>query len=67
MAKYRETPCMYYICKGQYTKGRDAEHDRQCQHCDKYRPRAKVRHLNKKKAGILKERTKEMIRRDRDE
>lgn len=47
--KYRETPCKYYICLGECKKGRAAEHKGYCQHCDKYYPRAKVRHINKKK------------------
>lgn len=49
MAKYRETPCKYYIAFGECTKGREACHTGYCQHCSKYDPRAKVRHINKKK------------------
>lgn len=49
MAKFKETPCKYYICKGECKKGREAEHKGYCQHCNKYVPRAKVRHINKKK------------------
>lgn len=49
MAKYRETPCMYYIAYGECKKGRKASHKDYCQHCDKYQPRAKVHHINKKK------------------
>ena len=49
MSKYRETPCKYYQSYGACTKGRAAEHKGYCQHCDKYYPRARVRHLNKKK------------------
>lgn len=49
MAKDREIPCLYYICMGECKKGRDANHWHYCQKCDKYRPRARVRHLNKKK------------------
>lgn len=48
MAKLRETPCKYYIALGECTKGRDACHAKYCQHCNKYVPRAKVRHINKK-------------------
>lgn len=48
MSKYRETPCKYYLSFGECSKGRKAEHKGYCQHCDKYCPRAKVRHLNKK-------------------
>lgn len=42
----RETPCLYYICAGQCSKGKAADHNHYCQHCDKYRPRTKVRHIN---------------------
>lgn len=49
MGKLRETPCKYYIAFGQCTKGRAACHSKYCQHCDKYCPRAKIKHLNKKK------------------
>lgn len=49
MAKYRETPCKYYLALGQCTKGHDACHRTYCQHCGKYEPRAKMRHINKKK------------------
>ena len=54
MAKLRETPCKYYICVGQCEKGREAEHNGYCQKCNKYYPRAKVRHLNKKKEYLNK-------------
>lgn len=50
----RETPCTYYVCKGECMKGRDAEHTGYCQRCDKYRPRARVRHINKKKQYLDK-------------
>ncbi len=49
MAKYRETPCKYYISFGECSKGRDACHTNYCQHCGKYQPRARIRHINKKK------------------
>lgn len=49
MAKYRETPCKYYESYGSCKKGREACHTGYCQHCNKYEPRAKVRHINKKK------------------
>lgn len=50
----RQTPCINYVCLGECKKGRDAEHNGYCQHCDKYYPRAKVRHLNKKKLDKTK-------------
>ena len=52
MAKDRETPCLYYICMGECKKGRDANHWHYCQKCDKYKPRSRVRHLNKKKEKL---------------
>lgn len=58
MSKYREIPCKYYLSFGECSKGREAKHKGYCQHCDKYCPRAKVRHLNKKKQYIEKQRSK---------
>lgn len=54
MAHYRETPCKYYISFGQCTKGREACHTGYCQHCGKYEPRARVRHINRKKQYLHK-------------
>ena len=54
MAKTRETPCKYYVCKGECKKGREADHNGYCQHCNKSYPRARVRHINKKKAYLDK-------------
>lgn len=48
MAKDRETPCLYYICMGE------------CQKCDRYKSRARVRHLNKKKEKLEKIRKNEV-------
>jgi hypothetical protein len=59
MAKYRETPCKYYLSLGSCSKGREACHKNYCQHCEKYEPRAKVRHVNKKKQYLEKVRGKE--------
>jgi len=61
MAKDRETPCESYISHGVCKKGREAIHSGYCQRCDKYRPRAKVRHLNMKKQKLDKIRRKEMF------
>lgn len=58
MAKDRLTPCKYYKCKGECAKGREADHYGYCQKCDKYYPRAKVRHLNQKKIKLDKIRSK---------
>ena len=58
MAKFRETPCKYYICKGSCEKGRDAEYKGFCQHCTKYEPRAKQKSRNRKKDYNEKERSK---------
>lgn len=59
MAKDRETPCMYYVCAGECSKGREANHTRYCQKCDKYVPRAKMKHVNRKKQELDKIRGKE--------
>ena len=58
MAHDRLTPCKYYVSKGVCTKGREAEYNGYCQKCDKYYPRAKVRHPNIKKQKLEKERRK---------
>lgn len=55
MAKDRIEPCESYVCIGNCKKGRNAEHNGYCQKCDKYRPRAKVRHKNMKKEKLWKE------------
>lgn len=52
MAHFRETPCKYYVCKGTCKKGENAEQTELCQTCSKYVPRAKVRHINKKKEYV---------------
>ena len=54
MSKTKETPCLYYICAGECEKGRDAHHQKYCQKCGFYKPRARVRHLNKKKQKLYK-------------
>lgn len=54
MSKARLTPCKYYICAGECSKGREAEHNGYCQKCNKYEPRAKERHLNLKKDKLNK-------------
>lgn len=55
----QRNPCLYYICMGECKKGRDANHWHYCQKCDKYIPRARVRHLNKKKEKLEKMRKNE--------
>lgn len=60
MAKDRETPCEFYVSKGLCSKGREAKHNGYCQKCNKYHPRAKVRHLNRKKQELDKIRRKEL-------
>ena len=54
MAKFRETPCKFYICKGRCEKNRTAEYKGYCQKCDKYTPRAKIKHKNKKREYLEK-------------
>lgn len=58
MSRLKETPCEYYICKGECKKGRKAEQYKYCQHCDKYKPRAKVKYENKKKEFVEREKGK---------
>ena len=60
MSKDRLTPCFYYLCKGECKKGREASHHGYCQKCDKYKPRVRERHLNKKKQELDKIRQKEI-------
>ena len=52
--KDRETPCLYYICAGECKKGKSALHKGYCQKCALYKPRARIRHLNKKKEKLDK-------------
>ena len=59
MSKDRLTPCKYYICEHECEKGRDAEHNGYCGHCNLYQPRARIRHLNLKKQKLNKIKTKE--------
>lgn len=49
MAKDRLTPCKFYICHGECEKRREADMFGYCQTCDKYIPRARIKHENKKK------------------
>lgn len=62
MAKDRLTPCLFYICKGECKKNREAEHGGYCQKCDKYKPRVREHHVNKKKQKLEKIRKKELTR-----
>lgn len=61
MAKTRETICLYYICAGKCDKGRKADHNHYCQICDKYKPRARIKNINKKKEKINKIKKNEKI------
>lgn len=54
MATDRQTPCLYYVCAGLCKKGRKADHAHYCQHCNKYKPRARVRYRNQKKEKLEK-------------
>lgn len=47
--KYREQPCIHYICKGKCFFGRKTDHKGRCQHCRTYKPRSKEVIPNKKK------------------
>lgn len=59
MAKDRITPCEFYICEHECSKNRKAEYSGYCQKCDKYIPRAREKHLNRKKEEIQRIRNKE--------
>lgn len=54
MSVDRQTPCLYYVCAGLCKKGRKAEYSKYCQHCDKYKPRARLKYKNKKKEKLRK-------------
>lgn len=54
MAKDRIEPCKYYICAGQCSKGREANHKGYCQKCEKYVPRVRKKHINEKKRKLEK-------------
>lgn len=61
MAKDRIEPCEFYQSENNpCKKGRTAEHHGYCQKCDKYRSRAKIKHLNQKKQKLQKIREREM-------
>lgn len=59
MATDRQTPCLYYVCAGLCAKGRKADHAHYCQHCNKYKPRARVKYKNQKKEKLEKIRKNE--------
>ena len=60
MAKDRETPCKSYVSENNpCKKNRTAEHNGYCQKCGKYEPRAKVKHINRKKQELQKIRERE--------
>lgn len=52
MSKDRIEPCKFYVCKGECSKGRDADYIGYCQKCDKYIPRVRRKHPNKKKQAL---------------
>ena len=60
MAHDRQTVCIYDVAAGQCKKGREASHSHYCQRCDKYMPRARVRHENQKKKKLEKIREREI-------
>lgn len=60
MAKDRLTPCLFYVCKGECKKGRNAEHSGYCQKCDKYKPRVREHRVNKKRQKLEQIRKKEI-------
>ena len=59
MAKDRLTPCKYYLAFWMCSKNREADYKGYCQKCAKYEPRARERHLNRKKQKLEKIRKNE--------
>ena len=55
MAHDRITPCKYYICQGSCYKNRNASYSGYCQKCNKYEPRARIKHKNIKKEKLRRE------------
>lgn len=53
MSRYRIEPCVNYVCKGNCSKGRIADHRGYCQKCNLYEPRVRLKHKNLKKEKIL--------------
>lgn len=51
----RLAPCIYYICKGECTKGRIADQKGVCQHCKKYRGRKGFKVIDKRKEQYRKD------------
>ena len=59
MSKDRQDVCKYYENEGNCSKGREGTMKNYCQRCDKYDPRARMKHLNKKKTELGKIKDKE--------
>jgi len=54
MARYKDTPCISYVCEGECKKGRkEAAHDGYCQKCNLYCPRTKKEKTNKRKSKTV--------------
>ena len=47
--KDRLAPCIHYICRGQCSKGFEAEQKGICQHCKKYQARKGFKVIDKRK------------------
>ncbi len=47
--KDRLAPCIYYECKGQCSKGFEAEQKGICQHCNKYQARKGFKIIDKRR------------------
>lgn len=60
MSKDRQTPCKYYVCENECSKGRTGTHRDYCQKCNKYVPRARVKHVNVKKQKLQKIKEREL-------
>lgn len=60
MTKDRIEICSHYICKDICELGREANHNRYCQKCNKYNPRTKKKHINRKKQKLNNIKKKEI-------
>lgn len=54
MSKDRQTPCKFYVNENNCSKGREGTFHKYCQRCDKYVPRARIKHPNIKKQKLEK-------------
>lgn len=61
MAKFRIQPCKNYVCNGECLKGRAADYNGYCQHCNLYVERAHIKTENLKKTKLYNIKEKENL------